>query len=47
MTYIPLLFQEAYIIPLSPEGRVTVAILQFNLPERVRERQKVLQKGIV
>lgn len=29
------------IVPLTPEGRATAAILQFNLPERVRERLAV------
>jgi hypothetical protein len=34
--------QGALIIPLSPEGRVTVVILQFNHPDRVQERQRLV-----
>jgi 5-methylcytosine-specific restriction endonuclease McrA len=30
---------QAQIVPLTPEGRVTVLILQFNHPDRVQERQ--------
>jgi 5-methylcytosine-specific restriction endonuclease McrA len=29
------------IVPLTPEGRVTAKILQFNLPERILERQQL------
>lgn len=29
------------IIPLTPEGRVTAKILQFNLPERILERAQL------
>lgn len=32
----------AAIIPLSAEGRVTVFILQFNHPERLQERERLL-----
>jgi hypothetical protein len=32
--------EDAHIVPLTPEGRVTVAVLRFNLPERVQERQR-------
>jgi glutaredoxin len=32
----------AVITPLTAEGRVTVAILQFNQPERVQERTNLL-----
>lgn len=35
----------ARIIPLTPEGRVTVAILRLNHPERVLERQRLIQTG--
>lgn len=33
---------NAEIVPLTPEGRVTTKILQFNEPERMLERQKLL-----
>ncbi|HET91828.1 MAG TPA: HNH endonuclease [Chloroflexi bacterium] len=33
------------IAPLTPEGRGTVAILQFNHPDRVQERQRLIQAG--
>jgi len=32
----------AMIVPLTAEGRVTVAILQFNQPERMQERAKLI-----
>jgi 5-methylcytosine-specific restriction endonuclease McrA len=32
---------RAEIIPLTAEGRVTVAILQFNHPDRLRERAQL------
>jgi HNH endonuclease len=31
------------IIPLTPEGRVTAKILQFNLSERILEREQSIQ----
>jgi HNH endonuclease len=34
------------IVPLTPEGRVTAKILQFNLPERVLEREQLSRIGI-
>ncbi|MBI1802059.1 MAG: HNH endonuclease [Chloroflexi bacterium] len=34
--------EGAQIVPLSAEGRVTVAILQFNHPDRVHERQRLV-----
>ncbi len=34
--------QDARILPLTPEGRVTVAVLRFNLPERLQERRQLL-----
>jgi hypothetical protein len=37
--------EEALIVPLTPEGRVTVAILQLNHSDRVRERQRLIQAG--
>lgn len=33
----------ARIVPLTPEGRVTVAILQLNHPDRILERQRLIQ----
>lgn len=35
----------ARIVPLTPEGRVTVAILQLNHPDRIMERQRLIQAG--
>ena len=35
----------AQIIPLTGEGRVTVAILQFNHPDRLLERGRLIQAG--
>ncbi len=34
--------ESATIIPLTPEGRVTAKILQFNSPERVSERAQLI-----
>ena len=39
-------FDGAKIIPRSAEGRVTVAILQLNHPDRVQERRLLMQAGI-
>ncbi|MCA9969183.1 MAG: HNH endonuclease [Anaerolineales bacterium] len=36
----------ANIVPLTPAGRVTAAILQFNHPDRVAERQPLVQAGL-
>jgi len=30
------------IVPLTPEGRVTAKILQFNIPERILEREQLI-----
>jgi hypothetical protein len=38
-------FEGAEILPLTPEGRVTVLILQFNQPDRVQERQHLIETG--
>ncbi len=35
----------AHIVPLTPEGRVTVAIFQFNHPDRLIERQRLIRAG--
>jgi hypothetical protein len=37
--------EEAKILPLTPEGRVTVEILQFNHPDRILERQRLIEVG--
>lgn len=36
---------DATIIPQTPEGRVTTAILQFNVPERLWERKTLISTG--
>lgn len=36
----------AYIVPLTPEGRVTAAIFGFNLSDRIQERQRLLDAGV-
>jgi hypothetical protein len=36
----------ARIAPISPEGRVTVAILQLNRPERLTDRQRLVEAGV-
>ena len=33
------------IVPLTPQGRVTAKILQFNLPERILEREQLITIG--
>lgn len=35
----------ARIVPLTPEGRVTEAIFQLNEPDRVQERQELMDAG--
>jgi hypothetical protein len=35
----------AQIMPLTPQGRVTVAILQLNHPDRIQERQRLIETG--
>src|SRR5690242_16701401 len=37
---------EAEIVPLTAEGRATVNLLQFNLPERVEERELFIFAGL-
>ncbi len=37
--------EDARITPLTPEGRVTARILQFNHPDRVLERRRLIQAG--
>jgi hypothetical protein len=37
--------EEATIMPLTAEGRVTVTILQLNHPDRLRERHQLQQSG--
>ena len=36
----------AQLIPLTAEARVTVAILQFNQPDRLTERERLIQSGL-
>lgn len=38
--------EGAGIMPLTAEGRVTVAVFQFNHPDRVIERQRLVDAGI-
>jgi len=33
-------------VPLTPEGRVTVAVLQLNHPDRTVERQRLVDADI-
>ncbi len=35
--------EGARILPFTPEGRVTVTILQFNHPDRILERQRLIE----
>jgi hypothetical protein len=35
----------AAIMPLTPEGRVTVHILQLNHPDRIAERRRLIRVG--
>lgn len=37
--------EDAQITPLTPEGRVTTIILQLNHPDRIQERERLLQAG--
>lgn len=37
--------ERGHILPLTPEGRVTEAILRFNDPERVQERLLLIDAG--
>jgi hypothetical protein len=37
--------EGALIVPLTPEARVTAAILQLNHPDRVRERESLILAG--
>ncbi|MFP4395799.1 MAG: HNH endonuclease [Anaerolineales bacterium] len=38
--------EEAHIIPLTSEARVTVAILQLNHPDRISERRQLILSGM-
>ena len=40
------LLKDARIIPSSAKGRVTVRLLQFNRPERIEERELLIQTGL-
>lgn len=37
---------SAEIKPLTPEGRVTVRLLRLNDPERLAERQRLIETGL-
>jgi 5-methylcytosine-specific restriction endonuclease McrA len=37
------LLTNAEIVPLTPKGRVTVRLLQFNRPERIEERKLLIE----
>lgn len=37
--------EGAQVIPLTPEGRVTIAILQINHPDRIAERDRLIAAG--
>ncbi|NEO52241.1 MAG: HNH endonuclease [Okeania sp. SIO3B5] len=41
------LFKDGRIIPSSTKGRVTVRLLQFNRPERIEERQLLIETGLL
>lgn len=38
--------EGAHIVPVTPEGRVTVTILQLNQSERVGERERLIHLGL-
>lgn len=38
--------RDAFIVPKTAIGRVTVKLLQFNAPDRVTERESLIQMGI-
>jgi hypothetical protein len=40
-------FEGAVIVGRTPIGRVTVAVLQMNLPHRVAQRAALLAEGIL
>jgi len=35
-----------YIVPITPEGRVTVALLQLNHPDHLQERRILIEVGL-
>ena len=37
---------DALIKPLTPEGRVTVRLLRLNEPDRLAERQRLIEAGL-
>jgi hypothetical protein len=37
--------EGAQVVPVTPEGRVTIAILQINPPDRIAERERLLAAG--
>jgi hypothetical protein len=38
--------EGAHIVPLTPEGRVTVFIFLLNHPDRIAEREPLIQLGM-
>ncbi|MGF1542362.1 MAG: HNH endonuclease [Pleurocapsa sp.] len=39
--------KDGRVIPLTPEGRVTTRLLQFNREERIEERKLMIEAGII
>ena len=39
--------QEGFIVALTPIGRVTVSLLRLNRPDRVQERELMIQAGLL
>lgn len=37
--------EQAYILPLTPVGRVTVQLLKLNQPDRIQVRQALIETG--
>lgn len=37
---------DSHIFPLTPKGRVTVRLLQFNSPDRLEERELLIAAGL-
>lgn len=37
----------AEIVPLTPTGRITVRLLQFNHPDRIEERDLLIAAGLL
>jgi Na+-translocating ferredoxin:NAD+ oxidoreductase RNF subunit RnfB len=39
--------KDGRVIPLTPKGRVTTCLLQFNRDERIEERKLMIEAGII